>query len=395
MDASEPDILSNVSPGKRKQQMSPTAIGTAAEYLNAYPLQNAKGIYEGQRSADNNKRVFLLTRSGFAGSQRYAATIWSGDIASRWYDMKAQISAGINFSMSGLPYWTMDIGGFSVERRFEKPNETDLAEWRELMTRWYQFGAFAPLFRVHGQFPFREIYNTAPDDHPAYQSMLYYDKLRYRLMPYIYSLAGMTYHTNYTIMRGLVMDFNGDNEVKNIGDQFMYGPSLLVNPVYVYKATSRSLYLPAGQGWYDLYTGKYSEGGKQVIADAPYQQMPVYVKEGSIIPTGPELQYTDEKPADPVTLFVYTGKDASFTLYEDENLNYNYEKGAFAQIPFTYDQETGTLTIGERQGGFNGMMKKRTFHIKVINKEKPSGMKFDVPADKTITYSGKTVKVRL
>ena len=201
MDASEPDILSNVSPERRKQQMSPTAIGTAAEYLNAYPLQNAKGIYEGQRSADNNKRVFLLTRSGFAGSQRYAATIWSGDIASRWYDMKAQISAGINFSMSGLPYWTMDIGGFSVEKRFEKPNETDLAEWRELMTRWYQFGAFAPLFRVHGQFPFREIYNTAPGDHLAYQSMLYYDKLRYRLMPYIYSLAGLTYHANYTIMR--------------------------------------------------------------------------------------------------------------------------------------------------------------------------------------------------
>ena len=395
MDASEPDILSNVSPEKRKQQMSPTAIGTAAEYLNAYPLQNAKGIYEGQRSADNNKRVFLLTRSGFAGSQRYAATIWSGDIASRWYDMKAQISAGINFSMSGLPYWTMDIGGFSVEKRFEKPNETDLAEWRELMTRWYQFGAFAPLFRVHGQFPFREVYNTAPADHPAYQSMLYYDKLRYRLMPYIYSIAGQAYHTNYTIMRGLVMDFNSDNEVKNIGDQFMFGPSLLVNPVYIYKATSRSLYLPSGQGWYDLYSGKYSEGGKHIIADAPYQQVPVYVKEGSIIPTGPELQYTDERPADPITLFIYTGKDASFTLYEDENLNYNYEKGAFALIHFTFDQETGTLTIGERQGSFNGMLKKRTFRIKVVSRERASGMKFDEPADKTITYSGKIVRVKL
>ena len=395
MDASEPDILSNVSPERRKQQMSPTAIGTAAEYLNAYPLQNAKGIYEGQRSADNNKRVFLLTRSGFAGSQRYAATIWSGDIASRWYDMKAQISAGINFSMSGLPYWTMDIGGFSVEKRFEKPNETDMVEWRELMTRWYQFGAFAPVFRVHGQFPFREIYNTAPDDHPAYQSMLYYDKLRYRLMPYIYTLAGQAYHTNYTIMRGLVMDFANDTAVKSIGDQFMFGSSLLINPVYTYKAINRSLYLPAGQGWYDLYTGKYFEGGKQIMADAPYQQIPVFVKEGSVIPAGPELQYTDEKPADPVTLFVYTGKDASFTLYEDENLNYNYEKGAFAQIPFTYNQETGTLTIGERQGSFNGMLKKRTFHVKMISKEKPSGMKFDVRPDKTVTYIGKTIKVKL
>ncbi|HSU52380.1 MAG TPA: TIM-barrel domain-containing protein, partial [Segetibacter sp.] len=200
MDASEPDILSNVSPEKRKLQMTPTAAGLAAEYLNAYPLENAKGIYFGQRSANPNQRVFLLTRSGFAGSQHYAASIWSGDIASRWTDMKAQISAGLNFSMSGLPFWTMDAGGFSVERRYEHPNAEDLEEWRELNARWYQFSSFVPLFRVHGQFPFREIYNIAPEGHPAYQSMLYYNKLRYRLMPYIYTLAGMTYHKDYTIM---------------------------------------------------------------------------------------------------------------------------------------------------------------------------------------------------
>jgi alpha-D-xyloside xylohydrolase len=395
MDASEPDILSNVSPTRRKQQMSPTALGTAAEFLNAYPLQNAKGIYEGQRGVDPNKRVFLLTRSGFAGSQRYAASIWSGDIASRWEDMKAQISAGTNFSMSGLPYWTMDIGGFSVERRYEQPNEKDLAEWRELLTRWYQFGSFVPLFRVHGQYPFREIYNTAPDNHVAYQSMLYYNKLRYRLMPYIYSLAGHSYHKDYTIMRGLVMDFGSDTAVRNIGDQFMFGPSLLINPVYTYKATDRSLYLPGGQGWYDLYTGKFFEGGKRIIADAPYERTPVFVKEGSVIPTGPELQYTDEKPADPIAVYVYTGRDASFTLYEDENLNYNYEKGALAEIPFTYNEQTATLTIGERQGSFEGMLKTRTFYIKVISKSKPVGMNFDQGGGKKINYNGKKVIVKL
>ncbi|MFL5744476.1 MAG: TIM-barrel domain-containing protein, partial [Niastella sp.] len=210
MDASEPDILSNVDPQKRKLQMTPTALGSAAEFLNAYPLQNAKGIYEGQRSTDPDKRVFLLTRSGFAGSQRYAAAIWSGDIGSTWRDMKTQITAGINFSLSGLPYWTMDIGGFVVPEKFEKPENENLAEWRELNTRWYQFGAFVPLFRSHGQFPYREIFNMAEETHPAYQSFLYYDKLRYRLMPYIYSLAGAAYHNDYTIMRGLVMDFAAD-----------------------------------------------------------------------------------------------------------------------------------------------------------------------------------------
>ncbi len=395
MDASEPDILSNVSPERRKQQMSPTALGTAAEYLNAYPLQNAKGIYEGQRSVDPDKRVFLLTRSGYAGSQRYAATIWSGDIATRWEDMKAQISAGINFSLSGLPYWTMDIGGFSVERRYEKPNEKDLEEWRELNTRWYQFGAFAPLFRVHGQFPFREIYHIAPEDHPAYKSMLYYNKLRYRLMPYIYTLAGDTYHKDATIMRGLVFDFAADTTVTNIGDQYMFGPSLLINPVHEYKSRKRTLYLPAGQGWYDLYTGKYTAGGQTVTVDAPYETMPVFVKEGAIIPAGPALQFTGEKLADPITLYVYAGKDGSFTLYEDEGLNYNYEKNAFAAITFNYNGKTKTLTIEDRKGNFSGMLKKRTFYIRLISKEQPAGIDFEERTGLKITYTGKKQVIKL
>lgn len=395
MDASEPDILSNVSPEKRKQQMSPTAIGPAAENLNAYPLQNAKGIYEGQRSVDPNKRVFLLTRSGFAGSQRYAATIWSGDIGARWFDMKAQITAGINFSLSGLPYWTMDIGGFVVEHRYEKPNEKDLEEWRELNTRWYQFGAFVPLFRVHGQFPYREIYNIAPPDHAAYKSMLYYNKLRYRLLPYIYSLAGMTYHDNYTIMRGLVMDFGKDTAVLNIGDQFMMGPSLLINPVYEYGQRSKDLYLPKGQGWYDLYSGKRYEGGQKIIADAPYETMPVYVKEGSIIPFGPELQYTNEKPADTISLYVYTGKNASFDLYEDAGTNYDYEKGKYATISFSYDERSGSLTIGERKGSYQGMISKRIFRIVPISADRSQSLNLEAKGDKEVKYDGKKIKIKI
>src|SRR4029079_6698932 len=253
MDASEPDILSNVNPSRRKDQMSPTALGPSALVLNAYPMLNAKGIYEGQRETNANSRVFILTRSAFAGSQSYGAATWSGDIAARWHDMKAQISAGVNFSMSGIPYWTMDIGGFAVEGRYEKPNAQDLEEWREQMTRWYQFGAFVPLFRAHGQFPTREIFTVAPETHPAYQSMLYYDKLRYRLLPYIYSLAGNAYHNDGTIMRGLVMDFPNDSIASNLNDEYLFGPSLLINPVYTYKERSREVYLPKGAGWYDLY----------------------------------------------------------------------------------------------------------------------------------------------
>ncbi|HVG42395.1 MAG TPA: TIM-barrel domain-containing protein, partial [Chitinophagaceae bacterium] len=392
MDASEPDILSNVDPEKRKAQMTPMAAGLAAEYVNAYPLENAKGIYEGQRSVDPDKRVFLLTRSGFAGSQHYAASIWSGDIASRWEDMKAQRAAGVNFSMSGLPFWTMDIGGFSVERRYENAKGEDLEEWRELQVRWYQFGAFVPLFRAHGQYPFREIYNIASEDHIAYKSMLYYNKLRYRLMPYIYTLAGMTYHKDYTIMRGLVMDFPKDTAVKKIGDQFMFGPSLLINPVYTYKERTKKVYLPAGSGWYNLYSGVYEKGGRSISVKAAYDTMPVYVKEGSVLPFGPALQYIGEKEADTIALHIYTGADASFTLYEDENTNYQYEKGVFSTIPITYNEANKRVTIGARKGNFPGMLTARTFVITWIDKSHPVALDFDRKGT-VVKYDGKAITI--
>jgi alpha-D-xyloside xylohydrolase len=375
--------------------MTPTALGSAAEYLNAYPLQNAKGIYEGQRSTNPDKRVFLLTRSGYAGSQRYAAAIWSGDIGSTWHDMKNQIAAGVNFSMSGLPYWTMDIGGFVVPEKFERPNAESLEEWRELVTRWSQFGAFVPLFRVHGQYPFREIFNTAPDDHPAYKSFLYYDKLRYRLLPYIYSLAGAAYHDNYTIMRGLAMDFAKDTAVLNIADQYMFGPSLLINPLCQYKERNRELYLPKTAGWYDLYFGKWYTGGKKINADAPYERMPVFVKAGSIIPFGPELQYTSEKLADTITLNIYTGADASFNLYEDEGTNYNYEKGAFSIIAIKYSEATKTVTISDRKGSFNGMLQKRIFRINLIQPNDAKGVDFNANYNKEAFYEGKKLIIKI
>lgn len=394
MDASEPDILSNVTPQRRKEQMEPIHALSSALVLNAYPLLNAKGIYEGQRQANPDNRVFILTRSAYAGSQSYAAATWSGDIGSRWHDMKAQIAAGVNFSMSGIPYWTMDIGGFAVEPRYEKPNDKDLDEWRELNTRWYQFGAFVPLFRAHGQYPYREIYNIAPENHPAYQSMLYYDKLRYRLLPYIYSLAGEVYHRDGTMMRGLVMDFPDDTTAIHLNDEYLFGKALLINPVCNYGQRTREVYLPAGAGWYDFYSGRYYDGGKKMNADAPYQRMPVFVRAGSIVPLGPDLQYVSEKKADVITLYVYGGANGSFDLYEDEGVNYNYEKGRFALIPIKYDDANGVLAIGKRGGTFDGMLKNRTFKIIWVDKTTPAGMDTGAATSRVVHYKGNPVTIK-
>ncbi|MBF6596836.1 MAG: DUF5110 domain-containing protein [Fermentimonas sp.] len=386
MDASEPNVQDNTSMEYRKALTGPTALGPSTKYLNAYSLVNAESIYKGQRSADNDKRVFLLTRSGFAGIQRYSTAVWSGDIGTRWEDMKAQISAGLNFALSGIPYWTMDIGGFCVERRYENAQRIydqtgveneDMKEWRELNNRWHQFGAFVPLFRSHGQFPYREMFNIAPENHPAYQSMLYYNKLRYRLMPYIYSLAGMTWFNDYTIMRALVMDFPKDNNVLNISDQYMFGPAIMACPVYEYKARSREVYFPSNEGWYDLFTGDFIVGGQTLTVDAPYDKMPLYASAGSIIPFGPEMMYSNEKQADEITLYVYAGKDGSFTLYEDEGINYNYEDGEFANITFVYNDAAKTLEIGDRQGDFAGMLKERRFNIVYVNESKPVALDFE------------------
>lgn len=393
VDAAEPDVLSNASIEQRKLLMSPTAMGPGAKMFNAYPLVNELGFYEGQRKANPDQRVFILTRSAFAGSQRFGAATWSGDIGAIWKDFETQIPAGLNFNLSGIPFWGTDIGGFSVEGRFYNAQGETLEEWREQMTRWYQFGAFSPIFRAHGQGPFREIFNTAPETHLAYQSMLYYDKLRYRLMPYLYSITGHIYLTDYTPMRALVMDFPLDKHVLDIANQYMFGPALLVAPVTKYKANSREVYLPAGQGWYDFYSGQYQDGGKSITANAPYERIPVYVKEGSILPAGLELQYALEKQADPITLYVFSGQDVSFALYEDEGVNNNYEKGGYATIEMKYTEANKTLTIGKRSGSFSGMLTKRKFEIVFIAKNKPVGVELKAKADKIVEYVGEELSI--
>jgi len=394
LDSTEPDILSNASIDARKELMNPTALGSSVKYFNAYPLMNEKGVYEGQRSVEPNKRVFIFTRSAYAGSQRYAAASWSGDIAANWQDFKTQIPAGLNFELSGIPYWTTDIGGFSVERKNEHATGEDLENWRELNTRWYQFGTFNPLHRVHGQYPYREVYNIAPDTHVAYKTILHYNKLRYRLMPYIYSMAASVYTDNYTPMRALAMDFPEDRAVEGIGTQFMFGPSLLVAPVTQYKARTWKVYLPQNAGgWFNFHTGKHVGGGESVHVDAPLEQMPLFVRAGSILPAGPVMLHTAEKKSDPITLYVFTGRDADFTLYNDDGLTYNYQKGEYERIPLHYDEATGKLTIGAREGSYAGMLADHTFEIKWITSAKGSGVDLTTTPDEVVNYSGNPVEI--
>ncbi len=402
LDAVEPDIHSNLSFTRRKDLISPNALGTGAEYFNAYALPHAETVYQGDREAEPNKRVFILTRSGFGGIQRTASAIWSGDTVSRWSDMKEQIAAGIGVGLAGMPNWTFDIGGFTPENRFRRSNKgfvgpvnqmdvKQVDEWQELNTRWYQFGAFAPLYRAHGQNPYREIFNLAAKGSEPYETMVWYTKLRYQLMPYIYSEAGDLYHKDDTLMRGLVMDFGSDPAVRDIADQYMFGPAFLVNPVYEFKARSRSVYLPSGSDWYDFYSGERRAGGQTITAAAPYSRMPVYVRAGSIVPTGPDLQYVDEKPAAPLTLNVYTGADGTYELYEDDGKTYAYEKGAFSRIPLAYQEATRTLSIGARAGEYAGMPRTRRIHIRWISGPRKDAADFTAVPDVTVEYSGNPV----
>jgi alpha-D-xyloside xylohydrolase len=371
MDATEPDMHSNLSIDERKAIMTPTALGPGASFFNSFPLVHAEGVFQGWRSFKPDVRSFILTRSGFGGSQRAGVAIWSGDVAARWDDLRNQISAGVNFSMSGIPNWTHDIGGFAVEDRYSKQDPAALDEWRELNLRWFQFGAFSPLFRSHGEFPRREIYEIAPAGSAMFRSMEYYDRLRYRLLPYIYTLAADTWFADGTIMRGLVMDFPADRAVRNIADEYLFGHELLVAPVTAFKARIRSVYLPAGAGWYDFYSGRAFAGGQRIEADAPEERIPLFVRAGSILPIGPSLQYAAEKPADPILLNVYTGADGSFSLYEDDGTSLGYQKGAFSRIPIAWDEHARLLTIGARQGEFPTMLASRSFRIRWIGPGRP------------------------
>ena len=391
LDASEPELPDyGPSPDLIAHYMNPTYEGSGVENLNAYPLMTCKGIFEGQRKTNPNKRVCILTRSAFAGSQQYASTIWSGDISGEWSSLKASIPAGLSLALSGIPYWTTDIGGFWVKYKGGNQN----AEYRELFTRWYQFGAFCPIFRVHGSSTEREMWYFGDENSTAYKTQLKFNQLRYRLMPYIYSTAGKVTHNHSTIMRALVMDFAKDKKVLNIDDQFMFGPAFMVNPVTEYQATHRKVYLPDSNGWYDFWTGQYFDGGQEINAPAPLESMPLYVKAGSIIPMGPNIQYVSEKEADPIELRVYTGANGKFELYEDEGDNYEYEKGAYSIIPFIWNETSKTLIIGERKGQYKGMLNTRNFRVVFVDKQKGTNHELSNDVDNSVEYNGKEIIIR-
>ena len=391
MDASEPNLRDCLPMDYFKWLLTPNALGPSTEYLNAYALVNAMAIYEGQRSVDPDKRVFLLTRNGFSGLQRYSTATWSGDIGTCWTDMRMQMAAGLNYSMSGIPFWGMDIGGFSVMSKFYDAANAD--EWQEMQTRWHQFGTFVPLFRTHGQWPRRELWNIAPEGSKAYKSILSYMRLRYRLMPYLYSLTGAVNREDYTLMRGLPMDFPADPEVRDLSDQWMLGPALMPCPVYEYKARSREVYLPEGL-WYDFYTGVSLSGKRHLVAEAPYERIPLYVRAGSILPVGPDMEWSDEKPADNLLLLVYAGADAAFTLYEDDGLTYGYEKGEYSTIPLVWNEASRTLSVGEREGSYPGMLESRRFRVKVVDPSHPFVWNPDVAAQEVL-YEGKAIQINL
>ncbi len=360
------------------------AIGNGARYANEFPLLTTTAVYQGQRSASDQKRVFILSRSGFAGIQRNATSVWSGDIHPNWETFRRQIPAGLNLSVSGIPYWTTDIGGF-VDANPDDP------AYRELYVRWFEFGAFCPIFRAHGTRTTNqnEIWSYGPE---AQKILTQYDRLRYRLMPYIYSTAWKVTNEGYTFMRPLVMDFRDDTRAQNIGDQFLFGPAIMVNAVTEPGATSRHLYLPNAL-WYDFWTGSSIQGGKAIDVAAPLDRLPLYVRAGSIVPLGPDLEYATEKPADPMELRVYRGANGSFSLYEDENDNYNYEKGAHAIIPLSWDDSGRTLTIGARVGSFPGMAQTRTFKVVFVSEGHGHGDGLAAAVDKTIQYDGKIITV--
>ncbi|MBS1566239.1 MAG: DUF5110 domain-containing protein, partial [Bacteroidetes bacterium] len=406
MDSSEPDHLDF----KPSDMNNKTYLGTFRKVRNAFPLMTVGGVYDHQRSVSGNKRVFILTRSAFAGQQRYGANTWSGDVTSSWTALRNQVSAGLNFSLCGIPYWNSDIGGFFLSRF---PRKLDDPEYRELYVRWLQFGTFCPMMRSHGADAPREIYQFGKKGDRAYDAIEKYIDLRYRLLPYIYSTSWDVTNNHSSMMRALVMDFAGDKNALDINDEFMFGKSLLVSPVtspqYVKPVGSgkdavmaedfstvktKELYLPAGTDWYDFWSGEKLAGGRKVNKETPFDIIPLYVKAGAIIPVGPSVQYAEEKKWDSLEIRVYPGANGKFVLYEDEHDNYNYEKGAYSTITFSWDDARKKLTIGDREGTFPGMLSERKFNIVIVSSEKGvgAGMPESI-VKKSIVYNGKKIVI--
>ncbi len=388
MDATEPDWHSNLSVEERAWQMTSPATGVpGAAIFNSYPLVHAEGVADGLRTAQPDRRPFILTRSGFGGIQRTSSALWSGDVAARWDDLRDQISAGLNLSLAGVPNWTHDIGGFALEDRFSKELPEALPEWRELYLRWFQFGAFSPLFRSHGEYPQRETPIIARDDPAMYDGLVHYHRLRYRLLPYIYTVAAGTYYDDDTILRPFVMDFEADKRTWSIDDEYLFGPALLVAPVTEFEARQRTLYLPAGTSWIEIETGRRHAGGQDVTVAAPRERIPLFARAGAIVPLGPEVQWTGEDPQGTLTVHVFTGADGAFTLYEDQGTDMGYTRGEFARIPMRWDDAGRALTVGAREGSFPGMAAERRIEL-VVHDGTGGGPAFAAAPAKAVTYTG-------
>ena len=392
MDSTDPDHL-DIKPSDYD---NPTYLGTFRKVRNAYPLMAVGGVYDHQRAATSDKRVFILTRSAFAGQQRYGANTWTGDISASWDTFKRQIPAGLNFSLCGIPHWNTDIGGFFLGNYPQKTLDPD---YRELHVRWMQFGTFCPMMRSHGADAAREIWQFGKKGEPYYDAIEKYINLRYSLLPYIYSTSWQVTRHQASFLRALSMDFPADRRVWDMGSEYMFGASFLVCPVTAPMYTrmegenrvpdfsqvkNAEVYLPEGAAWYDFWTNERLEGGQTVEKAAPLDILPLYVKAGSIVPRGPQVQYATEKLWDNLEVWVYPGADGSFCLYEDEFDNYNYEQGAYTEISMRWDDSSRTLTIDARQGSYKGMLETRRFTVRTAD-----GM------EKTVTYTGKKVRVKL
>ena len=356
-----------------------THMGLGDFYRLTYPLMVSQAVSEGQRETSSDKRVCILTRSAFPGQQRYGIINWSGDIGGTWEVFRIQIVAGLNYTITGFPYWTTDIGGFFRPGRSQYTDE----KYHELLTRWYQWGTFNPIFRMHGYMTETEPWKYGQKVEDNMRKML---NLRYQLLPYIYSEAWQITKNGSTIMRPLVMDFNGDTAAVNSKFQYMFGKSLLVAPVTEANVNQWNVYLPIDADWFDFWTGKHFAGGQTIKTDAPLDKIPLFVKAGSVIPMGKVIQSSAEK-SDTLEIRVYEGADARFELYEDEGDNYNYEKGLYSTITFRWDDKAQKLTISDRKGSFPGMLKNRSFTIvKISSADKK---------EKVVNYTGKSVKINL
>ena len=415
MDSTEPDHLD----WKPEDMDTKTYLGSFRRVRNAYPLMTVGGVYDHQRAVTSDKRVFILTRSGFLGQQRYGANVWSGDVASTWESFRNQIPAGLNFSLCGMPHWNSDIGGFFAGHYNKSWNDDSASKnplYQELYVRWLQFGTFNPMMRSHGTDVYREIYKFGKKGEPVYDAIEKMIGLRYSLLPYIYSTSWEVSNRQSSFMRALMMDFVDDRKVWDINDEYMFGKSILVAPIthaqYTPEAVvkvseeegwnrdgakktktdvavdfmetkSTNIYLPAGTLWYDFWTNEKHEGGKEITKETTLDVIPLYVKAGSIIPVGPQVQYATEKPWDHLELKVYAGANGNFILYEDEFDNYNYEKGAYTEIPISWNNASRKLTIGARKGAYEGMLENRKFTVTLQD-----------GTQKSVDYNGKAVSVR-